>query len=93
MRSFGVISSVGVHSPGAQLPFNGNNLYDKNISLDFGRCPARSMAPLASDLLSRRKDVLEEQVVEKIVGLDEVGKSYEDFDKGVVGKVLFDPWK
>lgn len=50
VRPFGVITSVGIH-PGQPLPLTGRNLYDKNVSLDFGRCPARAMLPMAFDLL------------------------------------------
>lgn len=50
VRAFGVIVSVGVHGE-SPLPVNGRQLYNKNVSLDFGRCPARAMFPLAFDLL------------------------------------------
>jgi hypothetical protein len=33
------------------MPFTGRQLYNKNVSLDFGRCPARAMFPMAFDLL------------------------------------------
>ena len=52
VRPFGVISSVGVHST-ASLPLNGDDFYSKNLSMDFGRCPARAMIPMAFDLLGR----------------------------------------
>ena len=45
-----MIVSVGVHGE-PLLPFTGRECYNKNISLDFGRCPARAMFPLAFDLL------------------------------------------
>ena len=50
VRAFGVIVSVGVHGE-PPLPFTGRQCYNKNISLDFGRCPARAMFPPAFDLL------------------------------------------
>ncbi|KAK7044235.1 hypothetical protein VNI00_007957 [Paramarasmius palmivorus] len=50
VQPFGVISSVGVHGA-PQVPFTGGNLYDKNVSFDFGRCPARAMFPMAFELL------------------------------------------
>lgn len=50
VRAFGVIVSVGVHGA-PQLPLTGRQCYNKNVSLDFGRCPARAMFPLAFDLL------------------------------------------
>lgn len=97
MRPFGVITSVGVHKD-QPLPMSGRELYGKNVSLDFGRCPVRSVFPLVLDLLVRRQDVFGEvgtemSLVERIVGLDEAKEFYDLFDKAKCGKVLFDPWK
>lgn len=97
VRSFGVITSVGVHGE-AQLPFTGRQMYGKNVSLDFGRCPVRAMFPMALEILVKRQDVFggvgsEASLVDKVVGFDEAAESYRLFDKGLVGKVLFDPWK
>ncbi|KAG9315543.1 chaperonin 10-like protein [Chiua virens] len=96
VRPFGCITSVGVHA-GRQVPYTGRELYDKNVSLDFGRCPVRAMFPMALGLLLRRQDVFgevggETSLVEKIVGFDVAAKAYDDFDKGRCGKLLFDPW-
>lgn len=97
VRSFGCISSVGVHGA-QQMPYTGRQLYAKNVSFDFGRCPVRAMFPIALDLLVKRQDVFggvgeDSSLVDKVVGFDEAVKSYEEFDKGTIGKVLFDPWK
>ncbi|OAX39893.1 hypothetical protein K503DRAFT_715624 [Rhizopogon vinicolor AM-OR11-026] len=97
VRPFGCINSVGVHSDHA-VPYKGVELYNKNVSLDFGRCPVRAMFPMALELLLKRQDVLgsvggETSLVEKIVGFDDAAQIYDDFDKGKCGKVLFDPWK
>jgi len=97
VRPFGCITSVGVHA-GHQVPYTGRQLYDKNVSLDFGRCPVRAMFPMALDLLLRRQDIFgevggETSLVEKVVGFDVAAKAYDDFDKGRCGKVLFDPWR
>jgi len=32
-------------------------------------------------------------LIDKIVGFNEAVESYRAFDKGDVGKVVFDPWK
>ena len=97
MRPFGIISSVGVHQE-PPLPFTGREMYDKNVSFDFGRCPVRAMLPIASRILVKRQDVFggvgeETSLIEKIVGFDEAVETYELFDKGKVGKTLFDPWR
>jgi hypothetical protein len=58
------------------------------------------MFPLALEVLLERQDVFagvgkETSLVDRIVSMDEptVKKSFDDFDKGKCGKVLFDPWK
>lgn len=58
------------------------------------------MFPMALDALLHRQDVFagvgkSVSLVERIVGMDQetVVKSYVDFDTGVCGKVLFDPWR
>ncbi|KAF9009296.1 alcohol dehydrogenase [Hymenopellis radicata] len=94
---FGVITSVGVHGAWP-FPLTGRNLYDKNVSLDFGRCPAGSMLPMAFDLLVKRQDVFgsvggETSLVDRVAGFTEASGLYSAFDKGEVGKILFDPWK
>ncbi|KAH7925874.1 hypothetical protein BV22DRAFT_1104672 [Leucogyrophana mollusca] len=96
VRPFGCINSVGVHGE-PQVPYKGRELYDKNVSMDFGRCPVRAMFPMALDILLKRQDVFgavggDASLVEKIVSIDEAKESYDLFDKGKCGKVLFDPW-
>ncbi|KAI6130046.1 chaperonin 10-like protein, partial [Pisolithus croceorrhizus] len=97
VRPSGCITSVGAHSD-STVPFTGRELYDKNVSLDFGRCPVRAMFPMALDLLVRRQDIFgdvggEVSLVDKVVGFSEAATMYQEFDKGKCGKVLFDPWK
>ncbi|KAJ3762110.1 chaperonin 10-like protein [Lentinula raphanica] len=90
VRPFGVITSVGVHAP-KTVPFTGQALYNKNISFDFGRCPARAMFPLAFELLGMFGT--ESSLIDRIVNIEQASEMYRAFDKGEVGKVLFDPWK
>ncbi|KAH9915625.1 chaperonin 10-like protein [Fomitopsis serialis] len=97
VRPFGIISSVGVHQE-PPLPFTGRDVYNKNVSLDFGRCPVRAMFPLALEVLVKRQDVFggigeDASLIEKVVSFDEAAESYELFDKGKCGKILFDPWR
>ncbi|KAF8635984.1 hypothetical protein AX15_000148 [Amanita polypyramis BW_CC] len=96
VRAFGVITSIGVHGD-SKLPFNGGEAYSKNVSLDFGRCHARAMFPLAFELLVKRQDIFggvgeETSLIERVTGLSEAPESYRAFDKGQVGKTVFDPW-
>lgn len=97
VRSFGLISSVGVHQA-PQLPLTGREVYDKNVSFDFGRCPVRSMLPIAANILLKRQDVFggvgeKASLIEKVVSFEEAVEVYEAFDKGRCGKILFDPWR
>ncbi|KAG8897488.1 hypothetical protein FRB99_008118, partial [Tulasnella sp. 403] len=94
IRPFGVITSIGVHTA-PSLPFTGNELYAKNVSLSFGRCPARSVFSEALAVLLRQRDVFgvgEGQLIDKVVGFggadgdQNVKNGYDDFDKGVGGK-------
>ena len=73
-------------------------MFDQNVSFDFGRCPVRAMLPIASKVLLNHQDIFgsvgeETSLIERIVSLDDAPESYELFDKGKCGKVLFDPWK
>jgi len=113
-----VIVSVGVHGE-PPLPFTGRQCYNKNISIDFGRCPARAMFPPAFDLLGesqlnsnaiysffkernpltvKRQDIFggvgqPASLIDRVVDFSQAAESYRAFDKGEVGKVIFDPWK
>ncbi|TFY53451.1 hypothetical protein EVJ58_g9447 [Rhodofomes roseus] len=96
VRPFGIISSVGVHQE-PPIPFTGRDVYNKNVSLDFGRCPVRAMFPLALEILVKRQDVFggigdDASLIENTVSFDQAAQSYELFDKGKCGKILFDPW-
>ncbi|KAF5315322.1 hypothetical protein D9619_006996 [Psilocybe cf. subviscida] len=97
VRAFGAIVSVGVHGE-PQLPLTGRQCYNKNVSFDFGRCPARAMFPLAFDLLVKRQDVFggvgeKASLIDKIADFSQAAELYEEFDKSRIGKVIFDPWK
>lgn len=35
----------------------------------------------------------EVSLVEKVVGLEDAKESYEQFEKGACGKILFEPWR
>ena len=96
VRPFGAIVSVGI-PPKDGLPFTGAQLYNKNVSLDFGRCPAHALFPLAFDLLVKRQDVLggvggEANLIDRVVSIEDAKESYIRFERGEWGKVVFDPW-
>lgn len=57
LRPWGKISSVGVHN--GEIPWTGNEAYGKNLQIQMGRCPVRSIFEDALGLLERKQDVLE----------------------------------
>ena len=78
----------------------GRFLYNKNVSLCFGRCPVRAIFPFALELLLKRQDIFasigeETSLIDRVVSMDEetAKDSYAKFEKGLCGKVLFEPWK
>ncbi|VDC00284.1 unnamed protein product [Peniophora sp. CBMAI 1063] len=81
----GVLSSCGVHQA-PQVPFTGRELYNANVTLEFGRCPVRALFPAALRLLRKRADVLAQVggtgLVERVVPLENAPEAYEKFDKG-----------
>ncbi|CEJ62252.1 Putative Zinc-containing alcohol dehydrogenase [Penicillium brasilianum] len=56
LRPWGVLSSVGVHN--GEIPWTGNEAYGKNLRLQMGRCPVRSIFGEAMELLAKKQDVL-----------------------------------
>ncbi|KAH9242405.1 hypothetical protein K456DRAFT_1819716 [Colletotrichum gloeosporioides 23] len=56
VRSFGIFSSIGVHSQ--DIPWSAKEAYDKNIRLQMGRCPVRSIFSEALELLEKKQKSL-----------------------------------
>ncbi|KAI4211320.1 MAG: hypothetical protein LQ351_005875 [Letrouitia transgressa] len=56
MRPWGVISSVGVHN--GEIPWTGNEAYGKNLRIQMGRCPVRSIFPQALEKLKQKQHLL-----------------------------------
>jgi threonine dehydrogenase-like Zn-dependent dehydrogenase len=56
LRPWGVISSVGVHN--GEIPWTGNQAYGKNLRVQMGRCPVRSVFPQALEKLKVHQDKL-----------------------------------
>lgn len=86
VRPWGKISSVGVHN--AEIPFTGNEAYGKNITIQFGRCPVRSVFAEALALLKEKQDQLN-ILTGHLMKLDEAVEAYDLFDKRKVQKVIF----
>ena len=87
IRPWGVIASVGVQQD--PLPFNGPHLYDKNVRLQFGRCPVSALFPDALQLFLKKQDLFKNFISHRMM-LSDAPKAYEMFDKRLARKVIFD---
>ncbi|KAF3059227.1 putative zinc-type alcohol dehydrogenase-like protein YbdR [Daldinia childiae] len=88
LRPFGFISSIGVHN--AEIPFSGTEGYNKNVRLQMGRCPVRSIFSDALKVLARNQHKFG-FMFEKIMPLSMAVSGYDLFDKMQVQKVIFKP--
>lgn len=83
LRPWGIISSVGVHN--GEIPWTGNQGYGKNLRIQMGRCPVRSIFPQALEKLRQKQNLLG-FMSEKIMPLSEAVEGYDLFDKMKVQK-------
>ncbi|GAB7339704.1 hypothetical protein MBLNU457_6275t1 [Dothideomycetes sp. NU457] len=86
LRPWGIMSSVGVHN--GEIPWTGNQAYGKNLRIQMGRCPVRSIFPQALEKLKQKQNLLG-FMFEKIMPLSEAVEGYEIFDSMKVQKVVF----
>ncbi|TGZ79172.1 alcohol dehydrogenase [Ascodesmis nigricans] len=86
VRPFGVVSSVGVHN--AEIPFTGAEAYNKNLKIQFGRCPVRGVFPAALEVMKKNVSKLG-FMADKIMPLSAAEEGYELFDAMKVQKVIF----
>lgn len=87
LRPWGVLSSVGVHN--GEIPWTGNEAYGKNLRIQMGRCPVRSIFPEAMDLLAKKQNVLD-FMAEDIRPLSQAVQAYDDFNNMRCQKVIFE---
>jgi len=87
IRPWGVISSIGVHN--GDIPWTGNQAYGKNLRIQMGRCPVRSVFAEALVLLEKKQSLLS-FMFEKIMPLEDAVEGYDLFDKMKVQKVVFE---
>ncbi|KAI1824806.1 GroES-like protein [Xylaria intraflava] len=85
VRPFGFISSIGVHN--SDMPFTATDGYNKNVRVQMGRCPVRSVFPDALKLLANVFSFM----FENIMPLSMAVSGYEMFDRMEVKKVIFQP--
>jgi threonine dehydrogenase-like Zn-dependent dehydrogenase len=91
LRPGGTLSIVGVHNE-AKLSLSPAQLYDKNVTVRMGRCPARSLMPKLLPLLEDAQSVLRDLTTHRLT-LDEGPGAYEMFAARSSGclKVVFHP--
>ncbi|OMP87001.1 putative zinc-type alcohol dehydrogenase-like protein AdhB [Diplodia seriata] len=87
LRPWGIISSVGVHNGEAS-----NQGYGKNLRVQMGRCPVRSIFPQALEALQRKQHLLG-FMADKIMPLSDAVEGYDLFDKMKAQKVIFQAQK
>ncbi|KAJ5945039.1 hypothetical protein N7516_005207 [Penicillium verrucosum] len=87
LRPWGRISSVGVHNQ--DIPWTGNEAYAKNLRLQMGRCPVRSIFGPAMDLFEKKQAVLN-FMSQDIRPLSQAVQAYDDFDNMRAHKVIFE---
>ncbi|KAL3483330.1 chaperonin 10-like protein [Aspergillus germanicus] len=90
LRPSGRISSVGVHNE--PVPWTGFEAYSKNLTIQTGRCPARSMFKEAVKLFAQKQDALDFMVAD-VRPLSQAPQSYDDFNHMRSQKIIFEAAK
>ncbi|EON61053.1 hypothetical protein W97_00264 [Coniosporium apollinis CBS 100218] len=90
LRPWGRISSVGVHN--GEIPWTANEAYGKNLQIQMGRCPVRTMFEDALKLLVQKQDLLNFMVTD-IRPLSQAVQSYDDFNQMKSPKIIFEAGK
>lgn len=78
VRPFGKISSIGVHTE--DLTFRGFDVYGKNVTMAFGRCPVRSIFEEALTVLEAVQDQILFLTGTKMK-LEDAQEAYQLFDQ------------
>ncbi|KAK2077125.1 hypothetical protein QBZ16_004759 [Prototheca wickerhamii] len=93
LRPGGVISSVGCHTD-PEFPFAPSDLYNKNVTLVSGRCPARSCMDDILPALQQGGLQHCTKIITHKLPLKEAVEAYAAFESQATGwvKVCFDPW-
>lgn len=104
LRPWGNISSFGVHNE--EIPWTGNQAYGKNLRIQMGRCPVRSIFIEALEVLKKNQHKLEyvsfsisldfranyvSFMTQKIMPLSEAVQGYDEFNRMLHQKVIFEP--
>ncbi|KAL5365804.1 chaperonin 10-like protein [Aspergillus floccosus] len=87
LRPWGTISSVGVHN--GEIPWDGCEAYSKNLRIQMGRCPVRSVFPQSLEVLKKNQHKLG-FMAEKFMPLSQAVEAYDLFNAMKVQKVIFE---
>jgi len=87
LRPWGNISSIGVHN--GEIPWTGNQAYGKNLRIQMGRCPVRSLFEKALEKLAQHQDELDFMAA-NIKPMSEAPKWYDEFNQMKVQKIVFE---
>ncbi|RAL00017.1 alcohol dehydrogenase family protein [Aspergillus ibericus CBS 121593] len=90
LRPWGRISSVGVHN--GEIPWTGNQAYGKNLQVQMGRCPVRSIFEDALKMLAKKQDILDFMVTD-VRPLSQAIQAYDDFNHMRSQKIIFEGGK
>lgn len=90
LRPWGNISSFGVHN--GEIPWTGKQAYGKNLKIQMGRCPVRSLFPQALEMLKKKQHLLD-FMTDNIMPMSDAIKGYEIFNDMKVQKVIFEAQK
>lgn len=88
LRQCGVLSSIGFHQ--SDLPFTGLECYQKNLNVNFGRAPVRSVFRESLEYLAINKEELK-TFVSHTLPLADAAKGYSMFEQHQARKVAFIP--
>ncbi|KPM46202.1 hypothetical protein AK830_g291 [Neonectria ditissima] len=86
VRPFGAISSIGVHN--TEIPWSGDDMYTKNLRLQMGRCPVRSVFQEALELLEKKQHLIG-FMFDQVMPLSSAPEGYALFEQRKTQKVVF----
>lgn len=87
LRPWGTISSIGVHN--GEIPWTGNQAYGKNLRIQMGRCPVRSLFEPALEALAKHQHKLD-FMADNIKPMSDAAKWYDEFNQMKVHKIVFE---
>lgn len=87
IRKGGFIASVGMGHE--SLPFDALQAYVKGVTVSFGRCNAWSLFKEALEVFELTKDDFENFIEAKVL-IEDAAEYYTKFEKGEIGKVVFE---